>query len=123
MLQREDELRRFDEGVQERFRIAERSYATDWMDVAEEIQRQVCSEFGIMPHQMAEGLRQLRLAALRYPDLAIYVRFNRCERGELRVGQPCPNIVLFDLNGQKTKLLGPGRGNSKKLVILAGSYS
>jgi len=124
MLRRENELRLYDEGVQERFRIAESTSSSDWMEVADQIQRQVLREFGIQPHHMVEGLRQLRSAALRHPELAIYVRFNRCERGSLREGDPCPNIALYDLEGRRQKLLvGGGGGGNRKLAILAGSYS
>jgi hypothetical protein len=123
MLRRENELRLYDEGVQERFRIAESTSSSDWMEVADQIQRQVLREFGIQPHHMVEGLRQLRSAALRHPELAIYVRFNRCERGSLREGDPCPNIVLYDLEGRRQKLLVGGGGGNRKLAILAGSYS
>lgn len=121
MLKREDVLRRFDEDVQERFRIAESSAESEWMDVAEEIQRQVCREFGVEEHRMAEGLRLLRAAALRHPELAIYVRYNRCERGSLREGDACPNVPLFDLSGAR-KMLLDGKSD-RKLAILAGSYS
>ena len=123
MLVREDQLRRFDEDVQERFRVAESSVDSEWMDVAEEIQRQVCREFKVQPHHMVEALRQLRSAALRHPELAIYVRYNRCERGSLREGDPCPNVPLYDLNGEKVMIRGLASRSDQKLVILAGSYS
>ena len=123
MLKRENELRKWDNEIQEKFRIAEQSIKTDWMDVALEIQKQVCNEFGIGAHQMNDGLYQLRLAALRHPDLALYVRFNRCTRGTLELGAPCPNILVNNLKGDERCLLHENIGNSRKLVILAGSYS
>ena len=122
MLRREDQLRRFDDDVQRRFAEAESTGERDWMMVATEIQEQVCKEFGVRLDQMRDGLFQLRQAALRNPDLAIYVRYNRCERGSFVNGDSCPDVTLRGMDGERRSLLAEQR-DGRKLAILCGSYS
>ena len=70
MLQREEELR-FSEDVQQRFTIAESTGNSEWMDVAEELQLQVLTEFKYLTGNKEEDdsyltrllLHEYRLAA------------------------------------------------------------
>ena len=111
MLRREDHLRRHDPSVQKRFEEAENNVNSEWMDVAQEIQEQVCREFGVVEgsQQMAQALRELRVAALKNPELALYVRYNRARMGTLKVGDDCPNVEMFQLDGTKKSLLDAGQ--------------
>ena len=121
-LRLEDALRTSHDG-QRRFSDAETRDDADWLFVAAEMQETALVQAGLRP--TSENLDRLRDAALRNPELARYVRFNRCRQGELRVGDCAPNIALVDLGGCASSLLpelslSPPR---RPLVILAGSYS
>lgn len=140
MLTRENELR-LSESVQLRFKAAEASVDSEWMCVAQEIQEQVIKEFSKASHSSLDVVRhmdialfELRAAANRHPEIALYVRHNRARRGTLRVGDPCPNVSVVSVASssssstsstpqlQQRNLLDhakPGR----PLVIIAGSYS
>ena len=121
-LRLEDALRTSHDG-QRRFSDAETRDDADWLFVAAEMQETALVQAGLRP--TSENLDRLRDAALRNPELARYVRFNRCRQGELRVGDYAPNIALVDLGGCASSLL-PELGLSqprRPLVILAGSYS
>ena len=121
MLHREDHLRRSEE-YQQKFEEAERTARSDWMEVAQCIQERVCGEFGFRGTQLPTTLAQMRSAALRHPEIAHYVRFNRCRRGGLRVGDACPDVTVHGLDGSIVKLREQER-DGRPLCIIAGSYS
>jgi len=79
--------------------------------ITEGLQLQVVREFGFHTQQEQEmGLRLLQSATNMYPDHpqvkdTFYVKFNRCEPGNLEVGMPCPDVSLSTPHGEKTTLM------------------
>jgi hypothetical protein len=68
--------------------------AREWLEVAEEIQREVVAEFGLPE---ARGLSLLRTS--RFPELArlsVYRRENQMRDGDLRVGEVVPDVELLE---------------------------
>ena len=92
------------------------------MDVAEEVQRQVCQEFGASAREMNKALRELRAAALRHPEIALYVKYNRSREGTLKEGDACPHIVMHALDGEP-QILAANSRPGRPLVVIAGSYT
>ena len=121
-LRQEDALRTSHEG-QRQFSHAETRDDADWLFVAGQMQEVALLKAGLRP--TSENLDRLRDAALRNPDLARYVRYNRCRKGELQEGDCAPNVKLLDLGGCASNLLPELTLNQprRSLVILAGSYS
>lgn len=121
-LRQEDALRISQEG-QRQFSAAETRDDADWLFVAAQMQETALMKAGLRP--TSENLDRLRDAALRNPNLARYVRYNRCREGELRAGDCAPNVALLDLDGCASSLLPELTPNQpqRSLVILAGSYS
>jgi len=154
MLHREAELRKAPETLK-RMEISE-GRKGDWVDVVEKIQQQVLDEFQgqgksnrilhIIPSRSLNTtsgitLTGLRQAALRHPEIAFWVRYNRARRGNLRVGDTAPNVALVraidgttpiklfgedDAGGGAgggTNSGGEGGGEGRRTVIVAGSLS
>lgn len=119
-LRAEDALRTSPEG-QRQFREAETRDDADWLYVAAEMQQTALLRTGLRP--TSENLDLLRDAALRNPELARYVRHNRCRQGQLRLGDAAPNVAVLDLTGAATRLLPTFEQSRRPVVILAGSYS
>lgn len=125
MLRRENELR-LSEETQRRYAEAEQSGLHDWMRVTEKLQEQVCRE--IIPEiDLATALRILRGAQALYPSdaevlsIPLYVKYNRNRQGDLREGQPAPNVTLHDIRGKAVPLLDAGRcGAASTLAALRG---
>lgn len=125
MLCYENDLRRAPE-TQSAMECAEASVETEWMDVVEGIQKHVVKEFlAKYPPSVvspAITLQDLRSAAMRYPDIAHWVKYNRARRGKLKVGDNAPNVPLRRASTcKKTKLLKDtdsqeSRSNSSHLV-------
>ena len=103
MLARENELRLAPE-TQEIYRQVEADESDayeSWMEVTIALQERVVEEFfpsismedddKQQRNQLREtrlgALSQMRAAALRHPDLALYVRFNRSRRGDIIAGE------------------------------------
>lgn len=141
MLQRENDLRRAPE-TQMKMEEAEESAITEWMDVVEDVQKQVVKEFRtkFSPSSGVITINDLRNAAMRYPDIAHWVKYNRVRRGRLKVGDVAPDVPVRYANScQATTLFmdkeekGSGSDsstsseksekNSKPIVIAAGSLS
>jgi hypothetical protein len=111
---------------------AEESVDSEWMNVVENLQHRIIQE-----SQMENGdsidvsditIRDLREAALRHPEIAFWVKYNRARRGNLRVGDSAPNVsVRRAIDGKLTSLLArpsTDAGNaSHRTVIVAGSLS
>eukprot|EP00929_Paragymnodinium_shiwhaense_P123937 TRINITY_DN9851_c0_g1_i2.p1 TRINITY_DN9851_c0_g1~~TRINITY_DN9851_c0_g1_i2.p1 ORF type:complete len:127 (-),score=30.31 TRINITY_DN9851_c0_g1_i2:659-1039(-) len=94
MLRREEQLRTSEEGLQRM------KAAAEWLDGAEDMQRQVVSEFGLHP---TFGLSVLRSATQRFPELreiAVYVRNNIARVGLLQVGDIGDDVPLIALEKQ-----------------------
>eukprot|EP00946_MAST-07B_sp_MAST-7B-sp1_P001952 g1952.t1 len=76
------------------FQAAEASVDSEWMCVAQDIQEQVVKEFSRASHSSLDvvahmdiALFELRAAANRHPEVALYVRHNRARRGTLPVSR------------------------------------
>ncbi len=123
MLEYEQKLRRSPEWIEE-FSVAEKSPDTDWIEVAEKLQKQVLWDFGhsITNPQLRDNLRKLRPGAHDHPDLALHVRFNRARQGSLQIGQEAPDVRLVDCADASTTNLCSTSADQTH-VILAGSFS
>lgn len=126
MLQREEELRLSQTGLQKM------AAAREWLDVAEQIQSQVVQEFGIAEEQ---GLKLLRSATLRFPELrqiAVYARNNLARDGRHVKGDCCPDLGLLNISScnlgsgehpQLVRLHSLVAESTVATVLCAGSYS
>jgi predicted ATPase len=121
LLRREADDRR-SASVQREMEQAESSINSQWMDVIDRLQHRIVHEYS-----MSEGpfghisVDDLRLAALRHPEIAFWVKHNRARQGMLRVGDVSPNVsVLIAADGHSTMLL---TDETKPVVVIAGSWS
>jgi len=124
MLTRENILRLSPE-YQQRYEQAERdsNAETSWLDVTDQLQRQVVREFHL-EEEMDEALLCLRSATQIYPDLKeipLYVRYNRARQGDLQIGDTAPNVPVVKLNGEESDLVE--QFTSSPTVLISGSYS
>ena len=121
MLKRENELR-LSKDVQLRFEEAEKSGSnTDWIEVASEVQKEVLREFDV-----PEGaLHAYRCAANKFPDIALYVKYNRARQGDLQVGSKAPDVSLISLEDDGSTRIQSllELGKDRPLVLIAGSLS
>jgi hypothetical protein len=99
--------------------LAEKSKASDWTNVAEKVQHQVLNEF----HQNSISLHDLRLAALRHPEVAFWVKHNRARRGDLREGDAAPNVHLLRAQDDEPTSLLEEISTDDYTVVVAGSLS
>ena len=87
LLQAENEYR-LSEEYQELFRLAEERADTDWLEVAEQLQRRVLREAGGKGSE--QELLALRVAALDEANhtlvVPLYIKYNRAQDGALPVG-------------------------------------
>merc|ERR1719443_2260804 len=88
--------------------------AREWLYVADDIQRQVCTEFGHADSQAA--MWELRTAHVRFPELrglSVYARNNLARDGDLREGEAVPEVRgLYRLGSE-----GSARGTLLQDVI------
>lgn len=118
MLRREVELRKSPLTLQ---KMMEAERKGDWLEVAEKVQEQVILQF--TTSKFRPSLLDLRLAALRHPEIAFWVKYNRARRGDLQVGDTAPNVsVLKAVDGTPANLLD-NIGDEDITVIVAGSLS
>lgn len=96
----------------------------EWIDVVEDLQREVAIEFGFTSALgIATAVHAMRTAHVRRPELAalsVYARCNLAEEGALAAGGACPDVPLFTLAGERRELrrwLGP------TTVVAAGSWT
>lgn len=123
MLIRENELRLSDE-YQKRYAEAEKSSFRSWLDVTDELQREIIREFHL-DEEMDDALLCFRCATQIYPDLQsipLYVKYNRARDGDLNIGDTAPNVPVLELNGQESQLFD-GLKPSSSTVLIGGSYS
>ena len=123
MLIRENELRLSDE-YQKQFSEAEQSSSSSWLDVVNELQKQVIREFHL-DEEMDAALLCLRCATQIYPDLKeipLYTKYNRAIDGNLQLGDIMPNIPIVQLDGQEGQLFD-GLKSPASTVLIGGSYS
>jgi hypothetical protein len=92
LLHREAKARRSRE-IQADMEKAEESINSEWMDVIEELQRRIVLDYNatLCDGQNCGGtiisVNDLRRAALRHPEVAFWVEYNRARSGKLRVGE------------------------------------
>lgn len=109
--------------------------------VTQGLQLRAVHEFGFLGKAQEQmGLDLLQSASNMYPDHpqikdTFYVKFNRCEPGNMYMGQECPDVPLCTPQGENTTLMTHYRqlaysqcGYEEKsgqsaplLVIVAGS--
>ena len=122
MLIRENELR-LSEEYQKRYQEAEQKSSLSWLDVTDQLQREVIREFQL-DDEMEDALLCLRCATQIYPDLKdipLYVRYNRARSGDLQIGDSTPNVPVVQLDGQESQLFDGLKSSST--VLISGSYS
>ena len=130
VLIRENEMRTSPE-TQSLFAMAELRSDTDWMEVVEELQREVLRTVAKVPeHEMSEALTGLRRAPYDYPELKsipLYHRYQRSRRGLYLPGSILPPLTLEDIEGRPVPLISPlrapGLHSPPLTIIVAGSYS
>ena len=131
LLHREAALRK-SKKVQDDMESAEESAETEWMSVIDVLQRQIVNEYLSTLSDQGTGISvtDLRIAALRHPEIAFWVKHNRARQGELRVGDKAPDSPLRRAtDGTETSLLKQKREQAdssptkKPLVVFAGSLS
>jgi len=109
MMKRESSLRLspFAQQEMDRFRHSESQVTV----VTEGLQVQTAREFGFNGTKAEQmGVTLLQSASNMYPNHpqikdTFYVKFNRCEPGNLIVGQECPDVPLYTPQGEQTTLL------------------
>lgn len=117
----ENSTRCSEEG-QARFQAAEEREDHDWMEEATLMQKEALEAVGIEP--TAQHLAQLRAAALKNPELALYVMNNLCRDGEIcRFGENAPECVVRNLENQKLPWPPKDMVDGVPLVVIAGSVS
>lgn len=128
MLRRENELRLCAE-TQEKFKAVSSQKKPDgWLSVVEQLQRQVCKEFGLSE---IVGLTALRCAQDLLPndpdvnEISLYRKYNRCRDGNLKVFDKLPtNVKLVHFNSQDEVLMNDVLvQSSTPTVVFAGSYT
>lgn len=106
---------------------AESSVESEWMDVVANLQAQIVEEYRQEAARIGQSsawlsVHELRLAALRHPEIAFWVKHNRAREGDLVVGKKAPDVPLVDPQSQKeTTLLH--QMSQKPTVVVAGSLS
>ena len=122
MLIRENELR-LSEEYQKRYQEAERTSSSSWLDVTDQLQREIIREFQL-DDEMEDALLCLRCATQIHPDLKdipLYVRYNRARSGDLNIGNSTPNVPVVQLDGKESQLFDGLKSSST--VLISGSYS
>jgi hypothetical protein len=133
LLHREAEARRSPE-IQAAMEKAEESVNSEWMEVIEQLQRRIVIDYnatlsgGSNCGGTTISVNDLRRAALRHPEVAFWVKYNRARSGKLRVGEVAPDVpLLHAVDSRETTLLATTKSASavasKAVVVLAGSLS
>jgi len=124
MLRRDDELRLSNE-VQTKYALQPDCWDWKWQ-VTDEVQRQVCREFGF--DDVAAGLDLLRGSLALFPgddnvrQAAHYLRHNIHRECPLAVGRLVPDVPLRELSG-KIVLLHDVLSKKSRTVVIAGSHT
>mmetsp|Transcript_5540 Transcript_5540/g.5697 ORF Transcript_5540/g.5697 Transcript_5540/m.5697 type:complete len:132 (+) Transcript_5540:183-578(+) len=131
MLKRENELRLSSE-IQRKYKNSKNKGFQGFVDVTEELQKQVVKEFrlkeddGLWILRTAPSLFSLPEEKEEISNLSLYRKYNRLENGKLSQGDNAPNVELFNINGE---VLSGGLLSlisdiqSKPLVLIAGSIT
>jgi len=125
MLKRENELRLSKEFQ----RLIDGHNQTSAEPFYEALQKQVAKEFGFKSEAEQElGVTIMRCALTLYkedPSIAqipLYVKYNRAEQGELKLGDECPDVTMRNLDGSAAKLSDFTK-QSLPVLLVAGSYT
>jgi len=127
MLRREDQLR-LSADVQNRYQRQKDDFP--WkIRVTEDVQKQVCREFGFRA-DIKEGLDLLRSAEALFPgdaevkDSCHWLRHNICKPCPISVGDVVPNVTVYTSPaGMATQLHEIVGSCAQPTVIFAGSYT
>jgi hypothetical protein len=122
MLIRENELRLSTE-YQKRYNDAEKTSTSSWLDITDELQRQIIREFDL-DEEMDDALLCLRCATQMYPDLKtipLYIKYNRARDGDLQIGDTIPDVPVIQLDGKESQLFDGLK--SSPTILISGSYS
>jgi hypothetical protein len=90
------------------------------------LQERVCLEFGVDP---SVGVELIRSAVSLFPDdkelhqIAHYVKFNRCKRGELRAGDAVADAQVTSVDGSEKLQLKQLIHNDRPVVLMGGSHT
>jgi len=124
LLQREAELR-VSPQTQKAMEEAEESVNSEWMAVIDDLQRRIVEEHNASAPGNIVSLRDLRVAALRHPEIAFWVKYNRARQGDLKVGDRALDVPLvLATDGTPTTLLTSAAATpTKPIVCVAGSIS
>lgn len=125
LLHREAKMRKSPK-FQDAMEAAENSVHTEWMDVVIKLQEKIIQDYNEKNTANVIGpisVNCLRLAALRHPEIAFWVKYNRSREGHLRTGDLAPNVPLIHLKTKKETSLLMGATKKKPIVIVAGSLS
>jgi hypothetical protein len=92
------------------------------MEVVSKLQQRIVAAHNASNTTFQLTVNNLRRAALRHPEIAFWVKYNRARQGQLKAGDAAPVITLFRaLNAEATTLLASSAG--KTTVVFAGSLS
>ena len=133
LLQKEDQTRK-SELIQQLFEEVEKSVDTEWMQVASKIQFDIVKEYLLLQRErdpskkvtqksVEEGVRQLRNAARRHPEIAHYVKFNRARNCPINIGDIVPDIVMAQASNMENVMLLHQCIPKPYMVLVAGSLS
>ena len=93
--------------IQEKYRIAEESDTEDWLDVTDQLQRDILKENLVGDADIEGALVALRTATYVYPQLAtipVYRKYQRAREGDLQEGCQAPQVSsLLSINGEKAQ--------------------
>lgn len=105
---------------------AEESVESEWMAVIENVQLRIVKKHNLSCKGAKVTVHDVRLAALRHPEIAFWVKHNRARVGTLEVGDEAPDVPLFRIRDASATTLFASfgsLGSSKPCVIMAGSFS
>jgi len=122
--------RRMSSEIQEQYRIAEESESKDWLEVTDQLQRNVLKENLVSDTDIEDALLAMRTATYVYPELAaipVYRKYQRAREGDLQVGAPAPQVSsLLSIDGRIVSLINNddyGNNSALPTLICAGSIS
>lgn len=120
--------RRMSPDIQEKYRIAEESDTEDWLEVTDQLQRDILKENSVGDADIEGALLALRTATYVYPQLAtipVYRKYQRAREGDLQEGCPAPQVSsLLSINGEKVSLVHHDDNDSTfPMLVCAGSIS
>lgn len=77
---------------------------------------QSCSILRSAHHLFGENDEEFR-------QLSLYVRHNRAQRGQWKVGDQADDVTLIGLDGRRRSLFSYHEHDDRPMLIICGSYS